>query len=89
LWQTPKNGGVTFITEKEYESGTPELAKEVTKEVGKKSAVVLKNHGFVTVGKTLKQAGDLALAYPEPKQNRKLAQQTPFYRIHYFVESNF
>jgi ribulose-5-phosphate 4-epimerase/fuculose-1-phosphate aldolase len=49
------------ITEKEYESGTPELAKEVTKELGKKSAVVLKNHGFVTVGKTLKQAGDLAL----------------------------
>ncbi|MFA5364728.1 MAG: class II aldolase/adducin family protein [Candidatus Bathyarchaeia archaeon] len=49
------------ITEKEYESGTPELATEVTKGLGNNAGVVLKNHGFVTVGKTMKQAGDLAL----------------------------
>jgi ribulose-5-phosphate 4-epimerase/fuculose-1-phosphate aldolase len=50
------------VTKKEYESGTAALAKEALKALGDNKLVVLKNHGFVSVGNTLKEAGDLALA---------------------------
>ncbi len=50
------------VTEKEYESGTIELAKEVLKVLGDNKVVVLKNHGFVSLGTTMKEAGELALA---------------------------
>ena len=50
------------VTEKEYESGTIELAKEVLKVLGDKKVIVLKNHGFVSLGTTMKEAGELALA---------------------------
>ena len=49
------------VTEKEYESGTIELAKEVLKAIGDKKVIVLKNHGFVSLGTTMKEAGELAL----------------------------
>ncbi len=50
------------VTEKEYESGTIELAKELLKVLGDKKVIVLKNHGFVSLGTTMKEAGELALA---------------------------
>ena len=50
------------LTEKEYESGTIELAKEVLKVLGENKVIVLKNHGFVSLGTTMKEAGELALA---------------------------
>jgi ribulose-5-phosphate 4-epimerase/fuculose-1-phosphate aldolase len=50
------------ITEKEYAPGTIELANEVLKVVGEGRLVVLKNHGFVALGKTMDEAGELALA---------------------------
>jgi L-fuculose-phosphate aldolase len=50
------------ITRKEYESGTIELAKEVLKVIGDKKVIVLKNHGFVSFGTTMKEAGEQALA---------------------------
>jgi L-fuculose-phosphate aldolase len=50
------------VTEKEHEPGTIELAKEALKVLGDKNLVVLKNHGFVSVGRTMKEAGELALA---------------------------
>ena len=50
------------VTEKEYESGTIELAKEVMKVLGDNKVIVLKNHGFVSLGTTMKEAGELALA---------------------------
>jgi len=50
------------VTEKEHEPGTIELAKEVLKVLGDKKLIVLKNHGFVSLGRTMKEAGDLALA---------------------------
>ncbi len=50
------------VTEKEYESGTIELAKEVLKVLGNKKLIVLRNHGFVSLGRTMKEAGELALA---------------------------
>ncbi|HDQ06986.1 MAG TPA: hypothetical protein ENN36_09760, partial [Candidatus Bathyarchaeota archaeon] len=50
------------VTEREHEPGTIELAKEALKALDNKNLVVLKNHGFVSVGKTMKEAGELALA---------------------------
>ncbi len=50
------------ITEKEYESGTVELAREVLKVLGDRKLIVLRNHGFVSLGNTMKEAGELALA---------------------------
>jgi len=49
------------ITKKEYEWGTIELAKEVLKVLDDNKLIVLKNHGFVSLGKTMKEAGELAL----------------------------
>jgi L-fuculose-phosphate aldolase len=50
------------LTEREHEPGTIALAKEALKALGNKNLVVLKNHGFVSVGNTMKEAGELALA---------------------------
>ena len=50
------------VTEKEHEPGTIDLAKEVLKVLGDKNLIVLKNHGFVSLGRTMKEAGELALA---------------------------
>ncbi len=50
------------VTKKEYETGTIELAKEVLKVLGDNKVIVLKNHGFVSLGTTMKEAGELALA---------------------------
>ena len=50
------------VTEKEYESGTVELAKEALKVLGDFKLIVLRNHGFVSLGNTMKEAGELALA---------------------------
>ena len=50
------------VTEKEYESGTVELAEEVLKVLGDNKLIVLRNHGFVSLGETMKEAGELALA---------------------------
>ena len=50
------------VTEREYEPGTIELAKEVLKVLGAKNLIVLRNHGFVSLGRTMKEAGELALA---------------------------
>ena len=49
------------ITKKEYEWGTIELAKEVLKVLDDNKLIVLKNHGFVSLGKNMKEAGELAL----------------------------
>ncbi len=50
------------VTEREHESGTNALAREALKVLGNKNLVVLKNHGFVSVGRTMKESGELALA---------------------------
>ena len=59
------------VTEKEHDPGTIELAKEVLKVLGNKKLIVLKNHGFVSLGRTMKEAGELALA--TLKQSKELA----------------
>ena len=50
------------VTEKEYESGTLELAKEVLKVLADNKLVVLRNHGFVCMGKTMEQLVEEMLA---------------------------
>jgi ribulose-5-phosphate 4-epimerase/fuculose-1-phosphate aldolase len=50
------------VTEREHEPGTIALAKEALKVLGDNKLIVLKNHGFVSLGGTLKEAGELALA---------------------------
>jgi L-fuculose-phosphate aldolase len=50
------------VTEREHEPGTIALAKEALKVLGDNNLVVLRNHGFVSVGRSMKEAGELALA---------------------------
>jgi len=50
------------VTEREHEPGTIALAEEALKALDNKNLVVLKNHGFVSVGDTMEEAGELALA---------------------------
>lgn len=50
------------VTEREYGSGTVELAREVLKVMGDSKLVVLRNHGFVALGGSMGEAGELALA---------------------------
>ena len=49
------------VTEKEYKPGTIELANEVLRILGDNDLIVIKNHGFIALGKTMKEAGDMAL----------------------------
>ena len=64
------------VTEKEYESGTVELAKEVLKVLGDNKLIVLRNHGFVSVGKNMQEAGMLALATLENAKCERARQQS-------------
>ena len=50
------------ITEKEHEPGSLELANEVLRALGDKNLIVIKNHGFISLGRTMKEAGKQALA---------------------------
>ncbi len=48
-------------TRQEEPEGTAMLAKAVLDVLGKENFIVMKNHGFVSMGKTMKEAGDLAI----------------------------
>ncbi|WNZ29966.1 MAG: class II aldolase/adducin family protein [Candidatus Bathyarchaeota archaeon] len=50
------------VTENEQDFGSIKLAKEALKVLGENNLVALRNHGFVSVGKTMREAGELALA---------------------------
>jgi ribulose-5-phosphate 4-epimerase/fuculose-1-phosphate aldolase len=50
------------ITEREHEPGSIELANEVLRVLGDNNLIVIKNHGFISLGKTMKEAGKRALA---------------------------
>jgi ribulose-5-phosphate 4-epimerase/fuculose-1-phosphate aldolase len=45
-------------TEQEYPYGTLELAKSVINVMGNHPIIIIKNHGFVTLGTTLDEAGN-------------------------------
>jgi len=61
------------VTEREYEPGTIALANEALKVLGNKNLIVLKNHGFVSLGRTMKEAGELALAAVNQSKAANLA----------------
>jgi L-fuculose-phosphate aldolase len=64
------------VTEKEYESGTVELAKEALKVLGDNKLLVLRNHGFVSLGDTMKDAGELALATLNEAKLERASEQS-------------
>lgn len=45
------------VTEREQPYGTPELAAEIVKVLGEHNFLVIRNHGFVALGKTIDEAG--------------------------------
>jgi len=49
------------ITNNEQPSGTMEFANEVLDILNDNNFIVIKNHGFVSLGRNMKEAGDLAL----------------------------
>jgi len=50
-------------TKKEKPYGTIQLAKEVLKVLNKNNFIILKNHGFLSLGKSMKEAGELAIRF--------------------------
>ena len=64
------------VTEKEYAVGTTELAKEVLKALGDNKLIVLRNHGFVSLGTTMKEAGQQALATLNEAKRWRARQQS-------------
>jgi len=50
------------ITMKELPYGTLELAKEVERCLDKNNYIVIRNHGFVSLGRSMKEAGELAIS---------------------------
>lgn len=57
------------VTEKEAAYGTPELAEEA-KKMCKKDYFILKNHGILSLGKTMNDAGERALKMHEHAINQ-------------------
>lgn len=58
-------------TKKEAPYGTFELAQEVLKILDDNSFLLMKNHGFISLGKTMKEAGELALQTRQKCYNKK------------------
>lgn len=48
-------------TEKEKPYGTIELVKEVLKVLNKNNYIIMKNHGFISLGSSMKEAGKIAI----------------------------
>jgi len=60
-------------TDREVLSGTTELLEEVMKILDKGNFLVMKNHGFLSLGKTMDEAGNLALEVLEKAKKMKLS----------------
>jgi ribulose-5-phosphate 4-epimerase/fuculose-1-phosphate aldolase len=59
------------VTNNEQPPGTMELANEVLDTLRDNSMIVIKNGGFITLGETMKEAGDLALSTLKKAQKFK------------------
>jgi len=51
------------VTKKKQEYGTPELAREVAKVLGHESFIAIKDHGIVSMGKSVWEAGKQVQAF--------------------------
>jgi len=61
-----------LITEKEQSYGTLELCYEVLKILGKSKYLVMRNHGFISLGESMDEAGMLAIEVHEKAKNFSL-----------------
>jgi ribulose-5-phosphate 4-epimerase/fuculose-1-phosphate aldolase len=59
------------ITKNEQPTGTMELANEVLDILGDNDFVVIRNHGFVSLGRNMKEAGDIAIKILKKAQSLK------------------
>jgi len=59
------------VTEEEAPPGTIDLANEVLAVLGDNNFIVVKNGGFVSLGKTMKEAGELAIKIQKKAQSLK------------------
>ena len=59
------------VTEEEVPPGTIELANEVLSVLGNNNFIVIRNGGFVSFGKTIKEAGELAIKIHKKAQSLK------------------
>jgi len=46
-------------TERKHSYGTPELAKDIQKSIGKENFIAVRGHGVISIGKSLWEAGKL------------------------------
>lgn len=58
-------------TKKEAPYGTLELAKGVLETLDDNSFLLMKNHGFISLGKTMEEAGELALQFYQKCYNKR------------------
>ena len=49
------------VTAREVPYGSVELLEEVLKILGKNNFIILKNHGFLSLGRSMEEAGEIAL----------------------------
>jgi ribulose-5-phosphate 4-epimerase/fuculose-1-phosphate aldolase len=59
------------VTKNEQPPGTMELANEVLDVLGNNNIIIIKNGGFVSLGGTMKEAGDLAIKILKKAQSLK------------------
>jgi len=59
------------ITKNEQPEGTMELANEVLDILGDNNFVVIRNHGFISLGRNMKEAGDNAIKILKKTQSLK------------------
>ena len=64
------------VTKKKFDPGSIELAKEVLKVLGDNKLIVLKDHGFVSLGTRMEEAGELALATLDEAKCEGVCQQS-------------
>jgi ribulose-5-phosphate 4-epimerase/fuculose-1-phosphate aldolase len=59
------------VTKNEQSPGSMELANEVLDILGNNNFVVIRNHGFVSLGRNMKEAGELAIKILKKAQSLK------------------
>lgn len=59
LFLSPESAQLFPVTQKEQAYGTPELVSEILRIPQKPNFIILKNHGFVALGKTMQDAADI------------------------------
>ncbi len=64
-------------TESEKESGSLELFREIKRALGRRNYLIVKNHGILSFGRTVREAGDRALRVHERAMRKPLPPSDP------------